>query len=162
MEIYSKHCQSQTIRAFELKFWENVHPPPCVIYHMSHFTCCVSCFTCHVSQISGASRWRVCYQRGINRLVCERFSYLKDRSIQICLLHQFGLNLPITLSQKVKCMTLYFLFVIEDLVGLLKQHCSFSPTPPLPVLLNIWSRFPPTIAFLIFYFQYLPFHYICL
>ena len=30
MEIFSKHCQSQTIIAGELKFWENVHPPPCV------------------------------------------------------------------------------------------------------------------------------------
>ena len=61
----SRHCLSQTIRAVELKFWENVHPPPCVTCHVSHVTCHVSC----VTQSVGASRWRVCYQRGLPRLV---------------------------------------------------------------------------------------------
>ena len=37
-----KPCISQTVRAGELKFWENVHPQPCV-------TCHVSCVRCHVS-----------------------------------------------------------------------------------------------------------------
>ena len=50
----------------------NFHPPPCV-------TCFVSLFTCHVSpklyfffsspgQSWEASRWSVCYQRGVPRL----------------------------------------------------------------------------------------------
>ena len=34
MEIYSKHCQSQTGRARELTFCENVHPTLCVMCHM--------------------------------------------------------------------------------------------------------------------------------
>ena len=33
---------SQTFRGRELTFWENVHPPPCVTYHVSHFRCQVS------------------------------------------------------------------------------------------------------------------------
>ena len=53
----------QTVRATEMKFWKNVHPPPwitchlsCVRCHMSgvtcqvlHIRCHVSCVTCHVS-----------------------------------------------------------------------------------------------------------------
>ena len=41
-EISSRHCPSQTIRAGELKFWENVHPPPCVTCHASYVMCHVS------------------------------------------------------------------------------------------------------------------------
>ena len=60
----------------------------CVTYHLSHITCPLSPVTCHVSYVmchmlqyflfffsyffgqSGeASRWRVCYQRGLPRLV---------------------------------------------------------------------------------------------
>ena len=45
--------------------------------HLSHVTCHVSCVKCHVSHVEkenegqrgGASRWRVCYQRGLLRLV---------------------------------------------------------------------------------------------
>ena len=52
---YSKHHNSQTAR--ELKFWENVHPTPSVMCHvshvsvtchMSHVTCCMSCVTCYL------------------------------------------------------------------------------------------------------------------
>ena len=39
----SKHCFSQTVRAKELTFWDNVHPPPCVTCHMS-------CVKCHKKQ----------------------------------------------------------------------------------------------------------------
>ena len=79
-----------------MKFWDNVHPPnmSCVTCHVSHVTCHnVSRITCHVSHVtchmshvtchishvtchifffwqSGeAYRWRVCYQRGLPRLV---------------------------------------------------------------------------------------------
>ena len=57
----------------------------CVMCHVSHVTCHVSPVTCHifnpttkfyttkkVGQSGGASRWRVCYQRGLPRLVYER------------------------------------------------------------------------------------------
>ena len=36
VQISSKHCQSQTGRARELKFLENGHPTLCVTCHMSH------------------------------------------------------------------------------------------------------------------------------
>ena len=72
--------------------WENVHPPKrvtchmsCVTCHVSHVMCHVSRVTCHMSHVTifflfsfsflfGQSgevyQWRVCYQRGLPRLVC--------------------------------------------------------------------------------------------
>ena len=35
----SKHHKSHAIRAAELKFWENVHPTPCITFHVSSVTC---------------------------------------------------------------------------------------------------------------------------
>ena len=43
------HCLSQTVKARELKFLENVHPTPCVTYHMSCITFYISCVTCTLS-----------------------------------------------------------------------------------------------------------------
>ena len=51
----SKYHKSQAERARELTFLESDHPPPRL--------------TCHVSGGRSASRWRVCYQRGLPRLV---------------------------------------------------------------------------------------------
>ena len=79
----SKYHKSQTVRARELTFGENVHPPQHVTCHVSRVTCqvsritchvsCVTCHvshvTCHVSQSGEAYRWRDCYQRGLPRLV---------------------------------------------------------------------------------------------
>ena len=74
----SKGLQSQTIRARELKFLKNVYPPPfvtchasCVTCHMSRIMCHMSRVTCHMSFFfcGEAYRWRVCYQRGLPRLV---------------------------------------------------------------------------------------------
>ena len=97
---YSQHHDSQTVRARELKFWENVHPTPCVMCHLSHVTCHISPVTCHLSpakcpknlyffhtkkkivffnlvqkngQSGVASRWRVCYQQGLPRLFFWRY-----------------------------------------------------------------------------------------
>ena len=59
----SKYHYTQSIRAKELKFWENFH-------HVSHVRCQVSGVRCLVSYISffgqsgGASRWRVYNQQG--------------------------------------------------------------------------------------------------
>ena len=57
VKIYSKHCQSQTGRARELKFWENVHPTLCVMCYVSCVRCQVSGVRCQVSgvrcQVSG-------------------------------------------------------------------------------------------------------------
>ena len=88
----SQNHKSQTVRDRKLTFWENVHPPPCVICHVSHVmyqvsgvmcqvsgvTCHVSCVTCNVSRVTcqmsffwqngGACRGRVCYQWGLPRL----------------------------------------------------------------------------------------------
>ena len=65
-KISSRQCPSQTERAGELKFWENVHPPPCVTCHISHVRCHMSEFIFHNC---GASRCRVCYQRNLTNLV---------------------------------------------------------------------------------------------
>ena len=40
------------VRARELKFWENVHPPKRVKCHMSRVMCHVSCVTCHMSRVT--------------------------------------------------------------------------------------------------------------
>ena len=79
-QIYSKHCQSQTGRAEIL----SAHRTLRVICHVSRVTCHVSHVTCHLSPVTcylkkiiniilrqrgGASWWRVCYQRGLPRLV---------------------------------------------------------------------------------------------
>ena len=45
-----KYQKSQTVRARERKFWENVHPPQNVPCHLSLVTCHVSHVTCNVSQ----------------------------------------------------------------------------------------------------------------
>ena len=64
----------------------------CVKCHMSHVTCHMSCVTCHMSLFSSsfftsfffgksgeAYRWRVCYQRGLPRLVFTRSFYIKKK-----------------------------------------------------------------------------------
>ena len=45
------HCQSQTERARELEFWENVHPTLCVTCHVSHVTCHQARVTCQLSPV---------------------------------------------------------------------------------------------------------------
>ena len=52
VEISSKHCQSQTRRAGELKFWENVHLLLCFMCHMSYVKCHLSRVTCHLSCVT--------------------------------------------------------------------------------------------------------------
>ena len=61
-----------TIRARDLKIWEDVHLPPPI-------TCQVSGVRCPFVflQSGGASRWRVCYKRGLSRLVFSSFIYSK-------------------------------------------------------------------------------------
>ena len=84
----SEHLQSHTVRARDLKLWENVLITQPVTCHVSHVTCHMLYVTCHMShvkchfketkyifvlifflQIGGASGWRVCYQQGLLRLV---------------------------------------------------------------------------------------------
>ena len=45
---YSTNLPSQAVRAKELKFFEIVHLPPPVTYHMSRVTCHMSHYTCHM------------------------------------------------------------------------------------------------------------------
>ena len=60
---------SWTVRARELKFCEKVHLIPPVTCHMSHGTCHLF-FSLSFFRHSGeASQCRVCYQRGLPRLV---------------------------------------------------------------------------------------------
>ena len=74
VKISSKHYVCQTRKTRELKFWENVHPQPRV-------TCHVSCVKSHFfflfffRECCGASRWRVCYQPGLPRLVSSEFRW---------------------------------------------------------------------------------------
>ena len=49
---YSQHHESQTVRARELKFWENVHHVWSVTCHVSRVTCHVSHVTCHLSPVT--------------------------------------------------------------------------------------------------------------
>ena len=46
-----KHCLSQTGKAKEQKFWDNVYPQPSVTFYMSIVTNHVSHVTCHVSSV---------------------------------------------------------------------------------------------------------------
>ena len=48
----SKHYNSQTVRARELKFWENIHPTPCVMCHVSCVMCHMLFVTCHLSPVT--------------------------------------------------------------------------------------------------------------
>ena len=80
----------QTIKPRELTFWDKFHLPPPITCHLSHIMCLVSRVTCHVScgtchmwhvfflyiiflcvcvQSGQCVQWRVCYQRGLLRLV---------------------------------------------------------------------------------------------
>ena len=70
---------SKTVRARKLKFLENVHLLSPVTCHVSCAMCHILRVTCHMSHDyffiiffgqSGKARWwRVCYQRGLPRLV---------------------------------------------------------------------------------------------
>ena len=103
----SRYCLSQTVRAGELKFRQNVHPPQCVTCHMSHVTGVtyqVSGVRCQVFQkvvelvgvqpvspgwgVNISSRCRVCYQRGLPRLVSE----LIEKLTMSRLIHQRHFN----------------------------------------------------------------------
>ena len=48
---FSQNIQNtlQTVRARDLKFWDNVHQPICVTCHMSYVRCHVPHITCHIS-----------------------------------------------------------------------------------------------------------------
>ena len=50
--LNQRSIKSQTRRARELKFWDNVHTPQQVTCHMLHVTCHVSHVTCHVSCVT--------------------------------------------------------------------------------------------------------------
>ena len=61
----SKYHKSQTVRARDMNFWDNVHHPLFVMCHMS-------CVAYHFFLQSGwTSSWRVCYRWGLPRLVCS-------------------------------------------------------------------------------------------
>ena len=63
----SKPLHSQTVQARDVKFWENVHLPTCVmclvscvVCHVSHITCHMSKVTCNMSHIKHfklAGKW---------------------------------------------------------------------------------------------------------
>ena len=63
------HHDSQEEGSRYLIFWDNVHHPLCVTCDASCVMFHMSCVNCHVSQISGASWWGVCYQWSLPRIV---------------------------------------------------------------------------------------------
>ena len=73
----SKHCLSQTVKARELKFWENVHPPPFVKCHMSHVTCHMSCVRCHVSDVTCHLSHVTCHTSCVPCNYCYYFFYTR-------------------------------------------------------------------------------------
>ena len=64
----SRHHKSQTVRARELKFWENVGP-----HHVSHVTCHVSYVRCQVSCVR-------CQVAGVR---CDIFSFFSDKVVEL-------------------------------------------------------------------------------
>ena len=76
----SRYSKSQIIRDRELKFTplnmsHVMCQVSCVTCHVSCFTCHMSCVTCHIFcswQSGEAYPWRVCYQRGLPRLVFRK------------------------------------------------------------------------------------------
>ena len=70
-----------------------VTPPPNMLRvtcHVSRVTCHVSGVTCQVSHVTfffgEANRWRVCYQRGLPRLVCYvLLIFIRDDSYNLTL-----------------------------------------------------------------------------
>ena len=56
----------------------------CLKCHVSHVTCHMSRVTCHMSQFFGeAYRWKVCYQRGLPRLVIHVIKDPDDNLVSI-------------------------------------------------------------------------------
>ena len=79
VNISSKHWHSQTIKARELTFWENVHFPPSVTFYASNVTYYVShvmCICIFFLQSWRASWWRVLYQQGLPRPTFSRLTYV--------------------------------------------------------------------------------------
>ena len=86
VKISSKHCQSKTCRARELKFERMLIPNyvSCVTCHASHVMRHVSFISSHKStkkikspfkkssQSGGASQWRVCWSWGLPCLVSKQ------------------------------------------------------------------------------------------
>ena len=83
---FTINCPISPVRARELKFWQKFHLPwpvrchvSCVTYHMSCVTCHMWRVLCHFfSSFFGKggeiSRWRVCHQWGLPRLVLKIFA----------------------------------------------------------------------------------------
>ena len=114
---YSRHLQFQTVWARDKKLLENVHLSPCVTCHVSHITCHMSHVTCHIlsssffGQSGKASRWRVCYQQGLPRLVSSLLPLTHLLLLNpLSLFTIFSLNWPLDrFSQRVAMS--FFLFV---------------------------------------------------
>ena len=83
---FSRHLESQTVWARDLKFCENVHFPPFVTCHMSCVTCHVCLVTCRAHiyfsffrKIGEPSQWWICYQWDLPCLVIKSFWYFAKK-----------------------------------------------------------------------------------
>ena len=103
------------IQAMELKFWEIVRQPSHVTCHISRVTYHMSCVTFHLSHVSYffkvffgqsglASRWRVCYQWDLPRLVI----ILHHRQLSCCSEGSFSVAQCIHQSPVGKCVSLFW------------------------------------------------------
>ena len=68
----------------ELKFWENVHPPPCILCHMSYVTCHMLCVICHVSCVTYHVSHVMCH---MSHVLCHMLhfssSFLLDKMMKL-------------------------------------------------------------------------------
>ena len=75
VKISSKHLHSQTVRARNLKFWDNVHYLLCVANQLSVFSCQLSVVICKVSVVRCHVSSVICYMS-----LCElRISWFHPR-----------------------------------------------------------------------------------
>ena len=120
-------------------------PLPCVTCHVSHVRCHVSGVRCHVSCVTciiiiffgksgGASRWRVCYQRGPPRLVLYVLYYFKKKWLNEKATISVLLNVYSDITLRLYSKSLHFSFVIYVFFW--------------PIVLYLTSRFLHTLAYL--------------
>ena len=114
-----------------------------VTSHASHVTCHVSRVTCHMSRVTShmshffffffffffgqsgeAYRWRVCYQRGLPRLVSAMIAMIRQFKYCVCITPRHGYKLYAPCSMLCCCMCTCFVpNVILSIMDKFCQHC---------------------------------------
>ena len=66
---FSKYLHSQIVKARKLKFWDRVHLPPPVLYHLSCGTCHMSHITCNMSCVAYFFHFDQCWSKLVKNLL---------------------------------------------------------------------------------------------